>query len=75
VVDDSQEPDPSEVLLLKEQQQILLDKIMRLPPQMRKCLLLYCKDYTHKEIAELMKLSEGAVKKHLFDAKKRLFQD
>lgn len=71
--DESPESRPDEVLLNKEDKQRMAEAIRRLPPQMRRCLqLCYEQGMSNKEIAEEMGITEGAVKSHLFSARKKV---
>jgi len=46
--------------------------IEQLPPQMRRCVLLFCQGRTVQEIAVLLRLQTGTVKAHLFQAREQL---
>lgn len=51
----------------------LVTAIRRLPPRQREAVLLfYIADYTVASVSEVMDLSEGAVKAHLFKARESL---
>ena len=53
----------------------LMDMINKLPPRCKVVFNMFVIDgYTHKEIAETLKISEGTSKSQLFDAKKLLKQ-
>lgn len=64
---------PSRLADLNEQRQRVRRKLMRLPEKQRAALILsYYHRLSHKEIAEAMGCSAGAVKTHLFRALKKL---
>lgn len=49
--------------------------IQMLPLKMRECFILFAVEgFKQQEIAEMMEISEGAVKAHVFQAKKKLRQ-
>ena len=51
----------------------LEEAIASLPAQMRACFVLFAvEELKQKDIADIMKLSIGAVKAHIFQAKRRL---
>jgi len=51
----------------------LYDKIQQLPPSSRMVFSLYAVEgYTHREIGEMLNISEGTSKWHLSEAKKKL---
>lgn len=69
----SSAPGPDEEALCRERSRTLHEAIKGLPPQMRRCLVLRIdQDLKYREIAVAMRLSLGAVKVHLFEARLRL---
>jgi len=72
----SSAPGPDEEALGRERSKRLREAITRLPRQMRRCLFLRLdQDLKYREIAVAMRLSVGAVKVHLFEARLRLQKD
>ncbi len=66
-------PSPEVRALQEERKRALAEAVEELPPQMRRCTLLRLgRGLRYREIAELLGLSEGAVKAHLNQARKRL---
>jgi RNA polymerase sigma-70 factor (ECF subfamily) len=64
---------PDEEILGRERSRRLREAITGLPRQMRRCLVLRLdQDLKYREIAVVMRLSVGAVKVHLFEARLRL---
>lgn len=59
-------------VLRRERLQILRQAIEKLPPQRRRCLVLWAKGLTYEQIATAMRLSLGTVKAHLAQARKQL---
>lgn len=58
---------------LNDQNERIRDLIGALPRNAREILTLhYLKEYTHAEIADFLNLSEGTVRKRLYDARSRL---
>jgi RNA polymerase sigma-70 factor, ECF subfamily len=69
----SSAPGPDEEALCRERSRRLREAITELPRQMRRCLFLRIdQDLKYREIAVAMRLSVGAVKVHLFEARLRL---
>jgi RNA polymerase sigma-70 factor, ECF subfamily len=69
----SSDPGPDEEALCRERSRRLRNAILGLPRQMRRCLFLRIdQDLKYREIAVAMRLSVGAVKVHLFEARLRL---
>jgi RNA polymerase sigma-70 factor (ECF subfamily) len=65
-------PDIEYILSRMSADEILL-MVNKLPSYCKTVFLLYvCEDYTHKEIAEELKITEGTSKSHLRDAKIKL---
>lgn len=59
----------------EERQRELYRAMAELPPQMRRCVLLrVVRDLRIREIAEVLQVSDGTVKTHISQAKKRLRQ-
>jgi RNA polymerase sigma-70 factor (ECF subfamily) len=66
-------PAPADQLLGKERSRLLRQAVEKLPPQMRRCLLLRVyQDLKYREIADVMSLSIETVKAHLYQARARL---
>jgi RNA polymerase sigma-70 factor (ECF subfamily) len=60
-------------VLFEERARVLRAAIDDLPPQMRRCVLLWMgSGLKHGEIALLMRISVGTVKSHLFQARQQL---
>src|SRR5690606_33489080 len=58
-----------EIVLARELEQLLEEKISQLPPKMREVYELSWNDHlSNKEIAERMSISEGTVKQHKYQA-------
>lgn len=67
------DPSPVEEILDKEQVRIVREAIVRLPDQMRRCLLLRVeRGLKYREIALTLGLSVQTVKVHIHQARKRL---
>jgi RNA polymerase sigma-70 factor (ECF subfamily) len=65
--------DRLEELMAKENAHLLDHEIKQLPPQARRCLFLRLhQDLKYREIAIVLQISEGAVKSHLNNARKKL---
>jgi RNA polymerase sigma-70 factor (ECF subfamily) len=65
--------DPHEALLKDERMHLLRQELYRLPAQMRGCVLLKVyQGLKVKEIAIILRISEGAIKAHLYQARQRL---
>jgi len=63
-------------LLMQEKKKTVLDLLQNLPLQQRRVVILRnWEDMTFKEIAEVLSLSEGAVKAHYFFALKKLKEE
>jgi RNA polymerase sigma-70 factor (ECF subfamily) len=67
--------DPEILLDTKTRQKIILKAVNSLPSKMRQVIIL-CEyeDYSIKQAAEKLKISEGTVKSRLFNARKILAQ-
>lgn len=66
-------PTQEEETLAAEQLRQVLEAIRGLPEQRRRCLMLsYFQELTVPEIAVIMRLAEGTVKAHLFQARQQL---
>lgn len=64
---------PLESLLEKERMVLLIREVQKLPPRMRQCLLLRLfQGLSYDQIARRLRLSVGAVKAHLHQARHRL---
>jgi RNA polymerase sigma factor (sigma-70 family) len=68
----SEAPDPERGALDRERLEGLRREIEKLPPQMRRCLLLRNQGHKYREVAALMKISIETVKAHLHQAQIRL---
>lgn len=67
---------PERAIFEKERQAALWAAVGRLPPQMRKCLILRLdRELKYREIAVLLKLNIDTVKAHLFHARQRLKEE
>ncbi len=67
------DPDPSELLIDKENQEKFLACLDRLPPSQRSIVLLhFVEEFSLDEIAEIAELPLGTVKSRLFYAKRAL---
>jgi RNA polymerase sigma-70 factor (ECF subfamily) len=65
VTKSSEQPDEIQVNLEKS--------IQKLPERMRECFILYAiEDFSQSDIAQMMQLSVGTVKAHIFQAKQKL---
>lgn len=64
---------PLDSLLAKERVMLLARELQGLPPRMRQCALLrFFQDLSYDEIARQLRISVGAVKAHLHQARHRL---
>ncbi len=72
VADDSPEADPLAAAVTAQQRRLLREAVESLPPQMRRCVELYFRDYSYQEVADLLGLTRGAVAKHISDAKGKI---
>lgn len=68
-------PLPSVHLLQGEQLEALHKAIKKLSPRKRQCVLLRVQGHKTWEIAVLLKITEGAVKAHLHQARKQLAEE
>jgi len=69
-------PAPPDAVLERERSRLLRAAVEKLPPQMRRCLMLRVyQDLKYREIAEAMHLSIETVKAHLYQARSRLQQE
>lgn len=67
------EPRPFDIVLGDERRRILQSAVERLPPQRRKCVVLWAyHELTYAQIAVVMRLSLGTVKAHLAQARQQL---
>lgn len=66
------EPGSLDRLLADEGKRELHKAIQRMPPQMRRCILLYVQGLKYREIAAVMKIAIGTVKAQISQAKDRL---
>jgi len=65
-------PDQLEVFSAKDRAKKLREAILELPPKMRQCLQLHMAEASGKEIANVMGITEGAVKAHINQSKEKL---
>ena len=69
----SGEPTPEQVVDQREREMLVQEMLARLPPDHRVVVVLrYWYDLSYQEIAQMVGISEGAVKSRLFRARKRL---
>ncbi len=68
-------PHPQQVMETKERERLVLQKLHELPDKQRMALVL-CRfeGYSYDEVAELMKLSRGAVESLIFRARQSLLK-
>jgi RNA polymerase sigma-70 factor, ECF subfamily len=60
-------------LLREERRKYIVRELRKLPPQMRRCMLLrVVQDLKYREIASILRISIDAVKSQLFQARQRL---
>jgi RNA polymerase sigma-70 factor, ECF subfamily len=60
-------------LLREERRQFIVRELRKLPPQMRRCMLLrVLQDLKYREIASILRISIDTVKSQLFQARQRL---
>lgn len=60
-------------LLREERRHLIVQKLRKLPPQMRRCMLLrVLQDLKYEEIASVLRISIQTVRSHLFQARQRL---
>lgn len=70
---DNSQPDPLDWLLAQEQQQLVQQAMGRLAGRDREILLLkYTQDWTYRELAQHLGISEAAIEGRLHRARKRL---
>ena len=73
IADCSLESQPEEMALKEERERIVLEAVIGLPPRMRDCWRLrYEQERTTREIAVIMRISEGAVKAHLHQTEEKI---
>jgi RNA polymerase sigma-70 factor (ECF subfamily) len=72
VVELSLDSNPQEMALDGEFKTIYWEALNSLPPQMRSCILLRLQEHTYQEIADQLRLTSGAVSKHLHDGRLRI---
>lgn len=64
------------LLLMEEKRRNVLELLQKLPPQQRRVVILRnWEDMTFKEIAQVLSISEGAVKAHYFFALRKLKEE
>lgn len=64
------------LIMMEEKKRAVLDLLQKLPPQQRRVMILRnWEDMTFKEIANVLSLSEGAVKAHYFFALRKLREE
>jgi RNA polymerase sigma-70 factor, ECF subfamily len=69
----AEQDDPLDSVLAGELKALVYQELERMPPQMRRCILLRVdRGLKYREIAALMQISIDAVKSHLNQAKTRL---
>lgn len=69
----SEDEDPADLLVEKQQHRFLVEAIEELPPRMRQVFLLrFQQGRKYKEIAQVMQISIQSVKSQLHQAKSRL---
>lgn len=69
----SERPNPLEVTLSAEREEIFLKMLQELPPRIRQCMLLYyVHGFTRSEIAQLQGTTVNTVKKQLADGRRRV---
>lgn len=67
------EDDPAENALRSERRETLLAALSELPPAQREVVILHdLEGWRHREIADLLGTSEGAVRVRLFEARRNL---
>lgn len=69
---DARTPGAEQVQLERERRTLVATAWQRLPPRMRRCLALHVEGLKYREIAVLLRISEGAVKSQIHQAKRRL---
>ena len=73
VVDDNREPDPLGWLLAEERRELIRAALGRLPKRDQEILLLkYTEDWSYRELAERLGISQSAVQARLHRARKRM---
>ena len=69
------ERDPEEVLLLKEQKDIIFEGIYLLPEKQRSVILLYdVEGFSQSEVSDILEIPLGSVMSRLFYGRKKLKQ-
>jgi len=64
---------PLDDALDHERMVVLGVAVKKLPPQMRRCCLLHFRHgWSYREIADVLRISEGTVKAHVFQARSKL---
>ena len=67
------EPLTVDSILLREQRELLVQAIDRLPPQRRRCIVLWTyHQLTYEQIATALRISLGTVKAHMSQARRQL---
>lgn len=62
-------------LLHEERRRLIVQELRKLPPQMRRCMLLrVLQNLKYEEIASVLRISSQTVRSHLFQARQRLKQ-
>lgn len=64
--------DPLGSVLSNERDRLLREALLKLPPQMRRCVELSLADVGYRETAELMRISIQTVRSQLSEARRRL---
>lgn len=68
------EQGPLEKIVVDEAQGILRDSLLKLPPSMRRVVVLYLREYSYSEIASLLGISIQTVKSQIHHAREKLKQ-
>jgi RNA polymerase sigma factor (sigma-70 family) len=72
---DAGAPSPEDAAIKSAELKLLRDAILRLPAAIRQALELDLQDLSNREVAAALRISEGAVKTRLRDARRLLRQD
>jgi RNA polymerase sigma-70 factor (ECF subfamily) len=71
--EEDQNPSPLDDFLDRELKVVVARGLKELPPKMRRCYLLSLhQEWTYREVAEHLEISEGTVKAHVFQARRKL---
>jgi len=67
------DPEPAEAVLQADDQSEVWDDVARLPDKQRQAVTLrFMADLSHREIADVMQISEAAVRRNVFEGLRRL---